>query len=58
MSLGSIKTFGHGPLQGPDYSLWFLVSVELEVDESWYPKQKIEVARRKLNGDNCAHIMR
>lgn len=36
----------------------FFVFVELEVDELWYPKQKIEVARRKLHGDNCAHIMR
>ena len=29
-----------------------------DIDESWYPKEKVQFARRKLNGDNCAHIMR
>ena len=29
-----------------------------DVDEAWYPKEKVNFARRKLDGDNCAHIMR
>ena len=41
-------------------ALWSACDIEhfTDVDESWYPKEKVDFARRKLHGDNCAHIMR
>jgi len=27
-------------------------------DSSWYPREKVNFAHRKLHGDNPAHIMR
>jgi hypothetical protein len=29
-----------------------------DVDEAWYPREKVGFAGRKLHGDNCVHIMR
>lgn len=34
------------------------VSQDSDVDEAWYPREKVRFAGRKLQGDNCAHIMR
>jgi DNA-dependent protein kinase catalytic subunit len=35
-----------------------LLPGDSDVDNSWYPLEKVGFARRKLKGDNCAHIMR
>ena len=29
-----------------------------EIDANWYPRQKVDYAKRKLMGDNSAHIMK